>query len=639
MKPTSNLPFGATLAEGGAHFAVQSRHATQIHVCLHDGDKEVRRIALNKTGTDRHEAFIKGAREGQHYGLRADGPWSDTLGHRFDPSKLLLDPYATEITGHVNWHEDLALRAKDTGSLMPKCVLRAPLPDTNPLPPKKPNFILEVPVKAFTKLHPDVPEKLRGTIGALASPPIIQHFKRIGCDVIELMPIAAWTDERHLARIGLSNAWGYNSVSFFAPEPTLAPGGLAEIRNTVKVLHDNGIRVLLDVVFNHTGESDYGGGTISLRGLDNATYFNLSGGTLINDTGTGNTLALDRQPVVDLVIRALRHWVQSTGVDGFRYDLATVMGRTDSGFTVEAPLIAAIQQDLLLAPLIHIPEPWDVGPGGYQLGSFPDAWHEWNDHFRDDVRRYWRGDAGARGKFATRLAGSSDIFKRGNRKPSASVNFIAAHDGFALADVVRYARKQNLANGEGNRDGNDGEVSWIDANPPQKTKSMLASLFCARGIVMLTAGDELGRTQKGNNNAYAQDNEITWTDWKNADQDLIGFVSALAKFRQDFSDYFEDRFLDGKTNARNDNRDIVWFGADGEEIASADWLSPASQTLGLLLASRNWDARLVLIFDSGKMDHVGKLPPARANSCWQPLPISKGVTGFAAYLEKPAQAH
>ena len=627
------FPLGATLTRDGAQFAARSLYATRIDLCLFDGGVE-RRLTMTTSGRDHHQIFVPGVKAGQHYGFRADGPWDEAAGQRFDISKLLLDPYAREISAHAAWAEGLATRGVDTAALMPKCVLRAGLPKLAPLAQRQPEFIYEVPVKAFTKLLDAVPAIKRGTIAGLAHPSVIAHFKRIGCDAVELMPITAWSDERHLARAGMRNAWGYNSAVFMAPEPELAPGGLAEVRETVQTLHDNGLRVFMDVVFNHTGESDFDGATLSLRGLDNATHFRMIGGVLVNDTGCGNTLALDRTANIDLVIATLRHWVLQCGIDGFRYDLAPIMGRVATGFDPHAPLLEAINNDDVLAQVIHIAEPWDVGPGGYQLGNFVGGWREWNDEFRDDVRRFWRGDAGAQRGFATRLAGSSDVFERGGRKPSASVNFVAAHDGFTLADVTRFAAKKNLANGENNRDGNDGEVCWIDAAPRAVVQAMLATLFCARGTVMLTAGDEFGRSQAGNNNAYAQDNETTWRDWKNADQTLIDFVSALVKFRREHKSYFADDFLSGADFANSSTRDIMWFGSTGEELSPQDWQSGHAGVLGLLLGSSTKDERLALVFSQRTKIADVVLPEAQAGMKWVARLAEFPCDKFAAFIER-----
>ena len=389
------------------------------------------------------------------YGLRADGPFDPAQGHRFDPAKLLVDPYAAALDRPFAWHPDLAAprnAARDTAPLVPKAIVTAPMPQAPRAAPRQPGFIYEIAVKAFSQRHPDLPQAMRGTVAALAHPLMIEHLRRIGVDTVELMPIAAWIDERHLPALGLANGWGYNPVTFMAPDPRLAPGGLAEIRQAVQALQDADIRVLLDIVLNHTGESDTQGATLSLRGLDNALYYRHAEddpGRLVNDTGCGNTLALDRAPVVQLAADTLRHWAGQTGVDGFRFDLATVLGRTDQGFDSHAPLFKAIEQDALLSGLTYVAEPWDVGSGGYRLGQFPGGWHEWNDRYRDDVRRFWRGKVDGAGQFATRLAGSSDIFAATGRAPSRSVNFIAAHDGFTLRDLVSYEAKHNQAERRG----------------------------------------------------------------------------------------------------------------------------------------------------------------------------------------------
>ena len=541
------------------------------------------RIPLTERLGDVHWGFVPGLTEGMHYGLRAEGPWAPEHGHRFDPAKLLLDPYATRLSHAFTHHPDLMRHGVETSALVPKAIAGHAPADATPLAPHRPQFIYEIPVKAFTKLHPDVPPEKRGTVAALAEPAIIQHLKRIGADTVELMPLAAWIDERHLPALGLSNGWGYNPVSFLAPDPRLAPGGLAEIRAAVYALHQAGIRVILDVVLNHTGESDIHGTTLSLRGLDHMLYYRHAGGTLINDTGCGNTLALDEPAVLRLAMDALRSWVTRTGIDGFRFDLAAVMGRTPTGFSPHAPLLAAIEQDPTLSRLIMIAEPWDVGPGGYQLGRFPARWQEWNDHYRDDVRRFWRGEQGLAGGFATRIAGSSDVFGDGRRPPSASINFIAAHDGFTLRDAVTHAHKNNIANGEENRDGNAHEPSW----PGGDARALLATLLLSRGTPMLTAGDEFGRSQGGNNNAYAQDNDITWLDWTKADERLIGFTAALMDLRRALKPFLSDRFLD--------ESEAQWFGDDGGPMR---WDDPGAPLLGLLLTAGT--KRAAFVFNRGE---------------------------------------
>lgn len=577
----SPSPLGVSLDADGANIAVFSKHGTQVHVCLFDpaGNSEIQRFALPRRADDIHFGFIEGLKQGARYGLRVEGPWEPQGGHRFDPSKLLIDPYATALDRPHRYDPLLTQFGADTAHMAPKCIVRPELPDMNRLPYRKPGFIYEVPVKAFTKLHPNVPSEKRGTIGALAEPAIIAHFQRLGVDTVELMPIAAWIDERHLPPLGLSNAWGYNPITFFAVDPRLAPGGLVEVRRTVAALHDVGIRVVLDVVFNHTGESDTLGPTLSLRGIDNASYYAHVGETLVNHTGCGNTLALNEPVMVQMVLDALRFWVLKAGVDGFRFDLATVMGRNDQEFSSHAPLLAAIEQDALLSQCIMIAEPWDVGPGGYQLGNFPARWHEWNDRYRDDVRKFWRGDAYSANSIATRLAGSSDIFAPA-RKPSCSINFVSAHDGFTLRDIVTYSDKNNFNNGEDNRDGKSGEVTW----PGGDTRALLATLFLSRGTPMLAAGDEFGRTQDGNNNAYAQDNEVTWLDWKGCGDSLVSEVLTLVTLRKTFAGLTDDVFL-------RDNSDAAWFDADGKPV---NWSSPNERFVGLVLAHTEGRIAVVL---------------------------------------------
>jgi glycogen debranching enzyme GlgX len=596
------LPFppGVTPCADGANVTVVSRHATRIFVSLFEAEVETARIALDHRLGDVHYGFVPGLMAGAHYGLRAEGPWAPEHGHRFDPEKLLLDPYATRLTGPFRHLPELMQRGTETSLLVPKAIAGHVAADAQALPPHRPQFIYEVPVRAFTMLHPDVPPEKRGTVAALAEPVIIEHLKRIGVDTVELMPLAAWIDERHLPALGLANAWGYNPVSFMAPDPRLAPGGLEEIRAAVDALHAAGIRVVLDVVLNHTGESDVHGTTLSLRGLDEALYYRHADGRLVNDTGCGNTLALDQPHVLQLAMDALRSWAMRTGLDGFRFDLATVLGRRADGFTPHAPLLSAIEQDPVLSRLIMIAEPWDVGPGGYQLGTFPARWQEWNDRYRDEVRRFWRGEPHMAGALATRIAGSSDVFGGRHRPPSTGINFIAAHDGFTLQDAVTFATKNNVANGEDNRDGNAHEPNW----PGGDAKALLATLFLSRGTPMLTAGDEFGRSQSGNNNAYAQDNATTWLDWARADQRLIGYTAALSALRRSLQPFFADAFL------TDDN--AQWFGTDGGPM---DWQNGEAQVLGLVLAAGS--KRLAMLFNRGP----ARAPalPARGGHRWTRL--------------------
>jgi glycogen operon protein len=571
---------GAQLTPEGIGFSVFSRHGERVLLCLFDeaGARETAHLALPCRSGDMHHGFLPGGRAGLRYGLRVEGPWQPERGHRFDPSKLLIDPYAAAVDRPFAWHPELAQRGAQTQGVVPRGIVTAPAAALAPSSPEPPRLIYELAVKAFTMRHPAIAQPLRGTLAALCEPCVIAYLQRLGVSHVELMPIAAWMDERHLPPLGLRNAWGYNPVNFFALDPRLAPGGGEELRRLCARYAEAGIGVILDIVLNHTAESDEYGATICLRGLDNAVYYRHAAedpGRLVNDTGCGHTLALDQAPVVRLAMDALRHWL-GHGVAGFRFDLGTVMGRTASGFSPDAPLLAAILQDPELSQALLIAEPWDIGPGGYQLGAFPHPFAEWNGRFRDDVRRFWRGDAGMAGAFATRLAGSSDLFAQRHRGPGASVNFLAAHDGFTLADLVSHAQKHNDANGEGNRDGDNDSHSWnhgvegasadpqVNAARARDVRALLASLFLSRGIPMLTAGDEFGRTQQGNNNAYAQDNAISWLDWAAAEDGLTGYVAALARLRGDWPALARDAFV-------GEDGPVRWLRPDGEPIGDSDW--------------------------------------------------------------------
>lgn len=574
---------GSTVTADGVEFAVFSRHGDRVHLCLFDehGEGETARLPLPSRSGDIHHGLLPCAGAGLRYGLRVEGPWRPDQGHRFDPAKLLIDPYARAIDRPYRWDPRLARHGDETADLVPRCIVGEAFPPLATGREKSPTFIYELAVKSFTMRHPGVPERLRGTLAALMEPPVIEHLQRLGVSHVELMPIAAWMDERHLPALGLANAWGYNPVNFFAPDPRLAPGGIDDLRRLCAAYSQAGIGVILDIVLNHTAESDEFGATICLRGLDDAVYYRHAAddpGRLINDTGCGHTLALDRAPVVRMAMDALRHW-RACGVAGFRFDLGTVMGRTETGFSPDAPLFAAILQDPDLSQAILIAEPWDIGPGGYRLGEFPAPFGEWNGRYRDDVRSFWRGDGGMAGALATRLAGSSDLFSPSHRGPRASINFLAAHDGFTLADLVSYAAKHNEANGENNRDGDDHGHGWnngvegasddpaILAARHRDVRALLATLFLSRGTPMMTAGDEFGRTQHGNNNAYCQDNEAFWLDWQEADESLASFVAKLARLRREHPLLAADSFLSGT----GEPPDARWLKPDGSAIADAEW--------------------------------------------------------------------
>lgn len=562
------LPLGAHPVAGGVRFAVRARDAWAMELCLFHGTSEDRMEMRRDGGI--FAATVAGIEPGQRYNFRAHGDWNPQAGLFFDNAKLLVDPYAKSLDGRFCYDPRLSQLGEDTAVLVPKAVV-ADVPAIKPPPPpllKPGGLIYELNVRGFSRNHPEVPPTLRGTIAALAHPTVIAHLQKLHVNAVELMPIVAWIDERHLPPLKLHNVWGYNPVVPMALDPGLVPGGIAELATTVAALRDTGIGVILDLVFNHTGESDLAGPILSLRGLDNRCYARAGDGSLVNFTGTGNMLDAADGAVQSLILDSLRHFA-SLGVDGFRFDLATVVAR-DPSFDPRAPIFAAIAADPLLQERIMIAEPWDVGPGGYQLGRFPSTWLEWNDRFRDDVRRFWRGDRHTAGMLATRMMGSSDIFT-GQR--TRSVNFIAAHDGFTLSDLVSYAAKHNKANGEGDRDGRDENYSWNNgvegpASDPvilerrqADMRAMLATLFASRGSPMLCAGDEFGRTQGGNNNAYAQDNDITWLDWRNRDTDLEDLVARLTAAR---AEYLADEAADLVPQAE-------WRDLKGEMMTPAKW--------------------------------------------------------------------
>ncbi|MFN3423090.1 MAG: glycogen debranching protein GlgX [Novosphingobium meiothermophilum] len=572
---------GVRIADGRTRFTVRSPRAEALDLCLFEGATE-QRVPMVRSG-EIWTAEIARDLRGVRYGYRAAGEWNPRAGLWFDPAKLLVDPHALELDKPFMHDGRLSSYGLDTAGIVPKAIVTAPQA-VRPQPPlfRHGGLIYELNVRGFTMLHPDVPEAIRGTVAALAHPAIISHFQRLNVSAVELMPIVAWIDERHLPPLGLRNAWGYNPVALMALDPRLCPGGVAELRDTVAALRHAGIGVIVDIVLNHTGESDVLGPVLSLRGLDDAAYAKAPDGSLINDTGCGNTLDFGNPAVRALALDTLRHFVRHCGVDGFRFDLAPVLARSP-GFAADAPIFAEIASDPLLADRVMIAEPWDIGPGGYQLGRFPPNWLEWNDRFRDDVRRFWKGEAGL-GLLATRIAGSSDIFGKACR----SVNFLAAHDGFTLADTLAYAQRHNHANGEGNRDGHGENFSWnngaegptddpsILARRAAFARAMLGTLFISTGTIMLTAGDEFGRSQRGNNNAYAQDNPITWIDWQRRDLALERHVCELSAWRSAMIPLFE-RFPE----------DGAWQRLDGDaahgreaRMQPADWENP--QTPGFV---------------------------------------------------------
>ncbi|NEY89162.1 glycogen debranching protein GlgX [Tabrizicola oligotrophica] len=599
-------PMGATIDGAGVNFAVFSAHATALELCL-DGQAP---LPITARSGDIWHVHVAGLGAGARYGFRAHGPWEPARGHRFNPAKLLIDPYAREITGRMRWHPDLAGPADsaglghwsvvtdgafDWGADRARCV---PLAET---------VIYEAHVKALTRLHPAIPEADRGSYRALGHPAIIQHLQDLGVTTLELLPVHAYIDDRFVTERGLVNHWGYNSIGFFAAESR--HGSLTDLKSAVKALHAGGIEVVLDVVYNHTGEGDAFGPTLSLRGLDNASYYRLAGGHDLNDAGTGNTLNLSHPAVLRLVMDSLRYWVEEVHVDGFRFDLAPVLGRAGHGFDPNAPFFAALMQDPVLARVKLIAEPWDLGPGGYRLGQFPGRFVEWNDRFRDGVRKFWRGDAGMAADLAERLLGSAGQFDHSRRAPQASVNYLTAHDGFTLEDVVSYRQKRNMSNGEMNRDGHhenqsdnlgvegpSAEPGVLDARARRK-RAMLATLMLAQGTPLLLAGDELGHSQRGNNNAYAQDNETTWVNWA-GERGLARFIARLTALRAAHPVLRQTRFLHGEV--RPDGlANVIWRRADGAVPGPEDWRGDLA-CLGLELRAGDGGAgALYCVFNAG----------------------------------------
>jgi glycogen debranching enzyme GlgX/4-alpha-glucanotransferase len=648
-----NLPDGE-----GVNVAVFSANATSVEFCLFDGpgDRELARIALPERSGDVWHGRIADVAIGARYGLRAHGPFAPRDGHRFNPAKLLLDPYAVAIDRAFRLHPsmfgyrrgdpdaDLSRDDSDSGPHMPKAIVTAP--DTGlrapaPLVGWPDTVVYELHVRGFTRSHPAIAEPLRGRFAALGDPAAVAHLRRIGVTTVEVMPAAAWVEERHLADLGLRNAWGYNPVGWMTPDPTLAPGGWDEVTRAVAALAAAGIETIVDVVLNHSGEGDQLGPTLSLRGLDNASYYRLATDRrfYVDDTGVGHALAMDRPAVARLGMDTLRSWARRGGVHGFRFDLATTLGRRADGFDPAAPFLAMLEQDPELRDSKLIAESWDIGMGGYQVGQFPHRWGEWNDRFRDAVRQFWRGDDGKLSELATRLAGSDDIFAAKFR-PSRGVNFITAHDGFTLADLVSYEAKHNEANGEGNRDGTDANWSWnngaegpsddpaIRAARLRDQRALLANLMLARGTPMLAMGAELGHTQGGNNNAYAQDNATIWLDWTAADPDLPGFVGRLSALRRAHPALRDDRFLTGDARDETLLADVEWRRADGQPMRDPHWRS--HQLLVAVFAADG--DRVAVVANRADAGEVVVLPEPRDGMAWR-LEIDSGTQAPATLLD------
>ncbi|HZZ62329.1 MAG TPA: glycogen debranching protein GlgX [Roseiarcus sp.] len=627
---------GVVVSPQGLVAALALPNAETAFLCLYDGDREVFRAAMNRGEDGAFRGLAPGFGEGARYGFRVQGPYDPARGQRFDVSKLLADPYAFRFDRPFRLHPSMFAFGKDSGPHAPKAIAGAP-PEGEAGGKRTADeslVIYELNLRGFSRLNPAVPESARATFAGLAHPASIAHLAGLGVTAVEIMPADPFVDERHLPPLGLANAWGYNPVVFGSPDPRLAPGGWTEVRGATDALHAAGMEAILDVVFNHNGESDQFGPTLSFRGLDNAAWFRLdpqNPALYVNDAGTGNCLALDRPIVVGMAIGALRRWMIHGGIDGFRFDLATALGRGPGGFDPDAPFFRALAEDPVLRRARLIAEPWDVGPGGYRLGSFGPAFAEWNDRFRDAARRFWRGDPGMRGEIATRMAGSYDVFAHA-AAPSKSVNFVVAHDGFTLADLVSYDKKHNEANGEHSRDGTDANYSWnngvegpsddpaIVAARSRDQRNLLTLLFASRGTPMVAMGSELGFSQGGNNNAYAQDNATTALRWSDADASLIAFVRRLARARRAHPALSRGAFLTGGPFDASGLPDVEWRDADGPMIPSA-WNEPADQPLVAVFAAPHDGGvdRVAVAMNRSNEETELNLPEPRPGTAWRLL--------------------
>ena len=650
-------PLGATCDNRGINFALFSAHAEKVELCLFgaEGERELARLLLPGRTDDIWHGFVHGLRPGQRYGYRVYGPYDPHNGHRFNPHKLLIDPYTRLLDRSLSPKvtqfgyrvgdpaDEPGFDDRDDAADMPKCVVVDQTTPDSASAVSRPNIlwrdtvIYELHVRGMTKRRHDLSAPLRGTLAGLAAPNVIAHLRGLGITTVELMPVHPIADERHLAPLGLRNYWGYNPIAFFALEPRyVVADGISEFRALVHALHEAGIELIMDVIFNHSGEGDELGPTLSFRGIDNASYYRLMPGDrrrYVNHSGCGNTLNVEHPRIRTMVLDALRYWA-AMGVDGFRFDLAATLAREGDGFRPDAAILSAIAADPHLSRLKLIAEPWDVGPGGYRLGQFPRPWAEWNDRFRDTVRRFWRGDRGQIADLATRLTGSSDVMR--DRGPLASINYVAAHDGFTLQDLVNYGEKRNFANGEGNADGTDHNFSSNcgvegPSNDPtvrkrryRQKRNLLATLVLSLGVPMIAAGDELGRSQGGNNNAYCQDNETNWIDWRplgRDDEAFLRFVRRAIALRRDHAVFRHDVYLKGEERSPTGLKDIVWLRPDGEEMRPSDWMDASLQSFGCALDDPGIGAvsrRYILLLNAGAAAVEFVLPKTQGGS-WQSL--------------------
>jgi glycogen operon protein len=653
--PGSAHPLGATWDGHGVNFALFSAHAERVELCLFDArGRERQRVALPERTDQVWHGYLPQARPGLAYGYRVHGPYRPQDGLRFNPHKLLADPYAKDFASTLRWHDalygytvgskraDLSYDRRDSAAYMPKCrVLESAFSwgdDRRPRIAWHDMVVYEMHVKGYTMRHPRVPEPLRGTYAGLTTMPAIEHLLRLGVTTVELMPVHAFVNDRYLADKGLQNYWGYNTLGFFAPEQRYSrTQRVDEFKTMVRTLHAAGIEVILDVVYNHSCEGNQLGPTLSLRGVDNASYYVAAQEPryYADVTGCGNTLQIEHPRVLQLVMDSLRYWVEDMRVDGFRFDLASALARERGQVDHLGGFFDAVRQDPVLNRVKLIAEPWDLGAGGYQVGNFPLGWAEWNDRYRDGMRAYWKGDEGRLGEFARRLTGSSDLYGRAGKRPNASVNFVAAHDGFTLRDLVSYNDKHNEANGEDNRDGHSHNLSWncgaegptddpqVNALRARQQRNLLGTLLLSQGVPMLLAGDEIGRTQHGNNNAYAQDNEMSWLDWRldREREDLAAFVARMIAFRRRHPALRRRDFFAGRTAGQR--ADVRWLRPDGHEMTEAQWDEHFAKCIGMLIvgsAMADTDDRgaplvdddLLLLFNAHHEDVTFALPPPAA---------------------------
>lgn len=659
----SAYPLGATWDGSGVNFALFSAHAERVELCLFDsnGRREIAKFTLPENTNQVWHGYLPYLRPGTLYGYRVHGPYEPSAGHRFNANKLLIDPYARQLHGKIRWSdsvnaykvgnksEDLSFCKRDSANAMPKSVVIDSAytwgSDQPPRVPWSDTIIYEAHVKGMTKLHPGMPANLQGTYSGMAEPVIIEHLKALGITSVELLPVQSFAHDRFLVEKGLRNYWGYSTLNYFTTHKDYSNGNaITDFKTMVRRLHDAGIEVILDVVYNHTAEGNHLGPHLSWRGIDNASYYRLSSEDkryYVNDTGCGNTLNVNHPRVLQMVLDSLRYWVSDMHVDGFRFDLASTLGREPNGFDANCSLFSAIMQDPVLSGVKLIAEPWDLGPGGYQLGGFPIGWTEWNDRYRDTFRRYWCGENSMLPDIAKNLHGSSDVFESSHRQPWASINFITSHDGFTLHDLVSFEEKHNLENGEENRDGHHSNFSCnyghegvtedeaINSLREKQKRNLLASLILSQGTPMIISGDELGHTKNGNNNAYCQDNEINWINWEalsQNNQSLNQFANRLTALRKRYPVLHRTSFVHGSPIAQGSElNDICWVSIQGEAMHEAQWKDPNGHFLAMLLASRiegetdTIDQVLLLVFHSGSEDLDMQLPDLHISQNWRRL--------------------